>query len=111
MGRAFATAADLPIRAARRLPRGVRVAFVSYIPPARQEEMLAREEAKTAEAAAGTPQALAPTPALAPAGMQVLAPYAGGRVEARIEASSLTTTGTATLQASSGSGASQAGSR
>ncbi len=71
IGRSFATLADLPLKAAARLPRGrVRLAFVSYIPPAKAALMLAREEAKAAAEAAAQP--VAPT-ALAVAPVQRLA--------------------------------------
>lgn len=56
LGRRFAEAADLPLRAAQRFPRAVRVAYVSNIPKAKREEMEARLkaelEAELAEAAA-----------------------------------------------------------
>jgi len=44
LGRAFATAAELPLRAARRIPRRVRVAFVSRIPRIKQAQMQDRAE-------------------------------------------------------------------
>ncbi len=71
IGRSFATLADMPLKAAARLPRGrVRLAFVSYIPPAKAALMLAREGAKAAAEAAAQP--LAPT-ALAVVPVQRLA--------------------------------------
>ena len=66
LGRRFAEAADLPLRAAARIPRGVRVAYVSNIPTSKREQMqekLAAEleaEGSTASAnAAARPTALA----------------------------------------------------
>ena len=44
IGRAFATAEELPLREARRIPRLVRVAFVSHIPRSKQAEMAERAE-------------------------------------------------------------------
>ncbi|MFC3067762.1 M23 family metallopeptidase [Phenylobacterium soli] len=46
IGRAFATRAELPLREARRVPRHVRVAYVSRIPRSKRAQM----EAKLAEA-------------------------------------------------------------
>jgi hypothetical protein len=61
MGRSFANMAELPLKAAARLPaRRVRIAFVSYIPPARQAEMLARQEAKQDKLAAAVQPQSAP---------------------------------------------------
>ena len=63
LGHAFATAADLPLKAARRLPRAVRVAYVSRIPRAKQAEMQARLSAEAAsEAASADPSDLTPPP-------------------------------------------------
>jgi hypothetical protein len=55
LGRAFARAADLPLREALRFPRAVRVAYVSYIPRAKRALMEARveEKARAAGDAAG----------------------------------------------------------
>lgn len=52
LGRRFADAEDLPMRDAQRFGRRVRVAYVSNIPKAKQEEMEARAEAELALAAA-----------------------------------------------------------
>jgi hypothetical protein len=43
LGRAFATAADLPLKTARRFPHVVRVAYVSAIPQSKRALMAARE--------------------------------------------------------------------
>jgi hypothetical protein len=51
LNRSFAAAGDLPLKQALRLPRGLRVAFVSFIPPQRLDQELAKEE--TAEDAQG----------------------------------------------------------
>jgi murein DD-endopeptidase MepM/ murein hydrolase activator NlpD len=51
LGRAFATAADLPLREARRAPRRVRVAYVSRIPKNKRAEMVAKLEAEQASEA------------------------------------------------------------
>ena len=44
IGRAFATSAELPLREARRIPRGVRIAYVSRIPRSKQAQMQDRAE-------------------------------------------------------------------
>jgi hypothetical protein len=44
LGRSFATEADLSLKAASRIPRGVRVAYVSNIPAARRKEMEAKAD-------------------------------------------------------------------
>jgi murein DD-endopeptidase MepM/ murein hydrolase activator NlpD len=59
LGRAFATAADLPLKEARRTPRRVRVAYVSRIPKNKRDEMEAREMAEAADAAADATDASA----------------------------------------------------
>jgi hypothetical protein len=46
IGRRFMTRADLPVQAALRMPRRVRIAYVSLIPPAKQAELLARQDAQ-----------------------------------------------------------------
>jgi murein DD-endopeptidase MepM/ murein hydrolase activator NlpD len=51
LGRSFATQADLPLKAASRFPRGVRVAYVSNIPRAKREEMQSRLELEAADEA------------------------------------------------------------
>jgi hypothetical protein len=51
LGRSFATAAALPLKAAGRFPRGVRVAYVSNIPRSRREQMAARAELDQADSA------------------------------------------------------------
>jgi murein DD-endopeptidase MepM/ murein hydrolase activator NlpD len=53
LGHRFAEAADLPLKAARRAPRQVRVAYVSNIPKAKRQLMAEREKAAVeADAAA-----------------------------------------------------------
>lgn len=52
LDRSFASAKELPLRAAERFPRQVRVAYVSNIPKIRRDEMQARLAAATAQAAA-----------------------------------------------------------
>jgi hypothetical protein len=52
LGHRFAQAEDLPLRAAARVPRQLRVAYVSNIPQAKREEMAARIEEETAFSAA-----------------------------------------------------------
>ncbi len=98
LGRSFARIADLPLKAAARLPgRRVRVAFVSYIPPAKAALMQARAEAKAAVQAAIAPVeparlAVAPIPrvvlAAAPTpssdGLRVMGSTGDGRVHAVI---------------------------
>lgn len=59
LGRDFAAAEDLPMREARRFPRYVRTAYVSFIPQAKRELMEAREEAKVAAAEAKKAEAAA----------------------------------------------------
>ncbi len=97
LGRSFLRLADLPLKAAARLPgRGVRLAFVSYIPPAKAALMLARTEAKAAAEAATLPTSTArlnlvpvqpvPLASSAQSGVQILTPGADGRVHAVISA-------------------------
>ncbi|MDB5493708.1 MAG: peptidase family [Phenylobacterium sp.] len=52
LGKSFARAGDLPLSEARRVPRGVRVAYVSRIPRNKQALMEARLEPELAQAAA-----------------------------------------------------------
>jgi murein DD-endopeptidase MepM/ murein hydrolase activator NlpD len=52
LGRSFATAADLPLREAGRMPRGVRVAYVSNIPTSKRGAMQSKLEL------AGSPDAM-----------------------------------------------------
>ena len=54
LGRRFAEADDLPLRTAARIPRGVRVAYVSNIPRSKREEMEERLQSKLAAEAATT---------------------------------------------------------
>jgi hypothetical protein len=51
LDRKFATSDELPLRAARRMPRGTRVAYVSHIPASKRRLMLATQDAKIADAA------------------------------------------------------------
>jgi hypothetical protein len=53
IGRAFAKAEDLPLRQAARVPRHVRLAFVSHIPASKRELMAEKQEAKSGKAAKG----------------------------------------------------------
>ena len=46
LGRQFATAEDLPLKEAARVPRRMRLAYVSYIPRKKRELMEAREQAR-----------------------------------------------------------------
>lgn len=59
MGRQYATALDLPLKAAARIPRGVRIAYVSYIPKKKRELMEAREAEEAAKKAAAESQQVA----------------------------------------------------
>lgn len=52
LGRSFATSGDLPLRAALRVPHGVRVAFVSNIPRTKRVQMQARLASDAADDAA-----------------------------------------------------------
>jgi hypothetical protein len=64
IGHSFADADDLPLRAAAKIPRGVRVAYVSNIPKVRREEMQARlDEAAASDAASATAADLSPNAA------------------------------------------------
>lgn len=64
IGRSFAAAADLPLRAAARIPRGLRVAYVSNIPKSKREEMKAKlDQAAAADAASATVADLSPNAA------------------------------------------------
>lgn len=95
MGRSFASLADLPLKAAARLPDGrVRIAFVSFIPPARQAQMLAREEPKQDEITAAAvqpwsvPMAVTPVQrvALAATGASSVIHFEGRGADGRIHA-------------------------
>jgi hypothetical protein len=58
LGRAFYSEAELPIRAALRTPRRVRLAYVSFIPISKRDEMAEREaERAAAEAEAAAARA------------------------------------------------------
>ncbi|MDB5445977.1 MAG: peptidase family [Phenylobacterium sp.] len=57
LGRRFATEADLPLKAAQRIPRGVRTAYVSNIPRAKREAMAAKIELAAAADAASADSA------------------------------------------------------
>jgi hypothetical protein len=58
IGHSFAQAGDIPLHDAARVPRHVRVAYVSNIPKAKRDEMQAKEVAvATADAAAGASSA------------------------------------------------------
>jgi hypothetical protein len=46
IGKQYASAEDVPYRQASYVPRRVRIAYVSYIPKSKREQMEAREEAK-----------------------------------------------------------------
>ena len=100
MGHTFAAARDLPLKQAMRLPRGLRVAFVSFIPFARQAQLLAREQQQAAPLQEGQrirPDILARTEALAradirpaaqpiaAAGVHLLPSAIPGRVAAQID--------------------------
>jgi hypothetical protein len=91
LGRRFARAADLPLRAAQRIPRGVRVAYVSNIPRAEREAMRKREDDDDEAAAAGParPTQLAANAAGRVFGGAASAPnlsFASGRPQARFTA-------------------------
>jgi len=77
LGHAYARAADLPLREARRIPRHVRVAFVSRIPRNKKAEMQAKaaDDAAQAAADASSVEEEAPAPKTS---------HAHGRVKARI---------------------------
>ncbi|HEV2533244.1 M23 family metallopeptidase [Phenylobacterium sp.] len=81
LGRAFATAADLPLKAALRTPRLVRLAYVSRIPKAKQAQMQARLSAQAAGEAADAGEA---TEARSPLG-GVSLPRVHGRVHMRLQ--------------------------
>jgi hypothetical protein len=68
LGRSFATAAQLPLRLAERIPRGVRVAYVSNIPRSKREAMQAKLDAAEADAAADEADSGAPPRLAANAG-------------------------------------------
>jgi hypothetical protein len=77
LGRRFATADDLPLAAARRFPRKVRLAYVSRIPDSKKAMMQAKLDAK-----AGRPAA--PDAALAARNANVTVFYGDGRPRATI---------------------------
>ena len=67
---AYASEGALPLKAASRIPPGVRVAYVSYIPQAKRELMEAREQEKL-EAELAVAQEAAKAPAAEPAKIQL----------------------------------------
>ena len=79
LGRAFATAADLPLAAARRTPRHVRLAYVSRIPRAKRAEMDAKLSAAAASQAADASEVADATP---PSGLRR---RAHGRLHVRLQ--------------------------
>lgn len=87
LGRSFAETRDLPLRAAQRIPRGVRVAYVSVIPKARRDAMQAKAEAQAAaDAGAATSSEIADA-ASAGRDASAVAPglhYVHGRPRARL---------------------------
>lgn len=91
LGHAFPTQAQLPLKAAARWPRGVRVAYVSFIPAAKRELMAARDEeaaaTAAAEAALKTPASPEAPAASTPVAIRpiILGRAAAGRVHARID--------------------------
>lgn len=78
LGKSFARAGDLPLAEARRVPHGVRVAYVSRIPRNKQALMEARLEPELAQAAAADG---APDTAQAPGAARV---QRHGRVHTRL---------------------------
>jgi len=54
IGQSFQTAEDLPLSRAARVPRGVRIAYVSYIPESKRELMAEREVAKKSKTDPGS---------------------------------------------------------
>jgi murein DD-endopeptidase MepM/ murein hydrolase activator NlpD len=82
LGHAFATAADLPLKAARRTPPRVRLAYVSRIPATKQAQMQAKLSAEAASEAAG---AASGAVEIADASAAVATPRHGrGRAHARL---------------------------
>lgn len=79
LGRAFAKAADLPLKAGRKIPRAVRVAYVSRIPRNKQAQMEAKLEGEAAAEASDAGTDAADT------GPRVIAGHRRhGRVHARL---------------------------
>lgn len=66
LGKSFARVGDLPLREARRVPHGVRVAYVSRIPRNKQALMEARLEPELAQAAADGAADASQAPGAAP---------------------------------------------
>jgi murein DD-endopeptidase MepM/ murein hydrolase activator NlpD len=80
LDRSFMTQNDLPVQAALRMPRRVRIAYVSSIPPDKQTRFLARQDAQ-AEAAETRTRAASPAPVqLTPQKRIVLAAASGIRI-------------------------------
>ena len=87
LGRRFAEADDLPLRSAARIPRGVRVAYVSNIPKFRREEMEEKQQAKL-EAKAAAEAATAAMNATAVADASGAAGKAASATDAATDAGS-----------------------
>jgi hypothetical protein len=82
LGHAFATAADLPLKAARKIPRAVRVAYVSRIPRSKRAQMQAKLEGEAAADAGDADTGAAPT---AQVGARIIHVHRRhGRVHARL---------------------------
>ena len=79
LGHAFARREDLPLKAGRRVPRGVRVAYVSRIPKSRRAQMEAKLDGDAAEAAGDGPASDA-----AAGPMKVVTRRSHGRVRTHI---------------------------
>jgi hypothetical protein len=82
LDRKFATSDELPLRAALRMPKGIRVAYVSHIPASKRRLMLAKQEARIADAPPGAVAVSAPGGSLDDLSMAV--DKVAGRPHARI---------------------------
>ena len=84
LGRSFAAAQDLPLKQALRMPRGMRVAFVSLIPARREAEMLQRLEDEAAKALAEDEAQEAQAEAEAIQSARIRAQLARGAAQSRV---------------------------
>lgn len=86
LGHSFAEASDLPLKAALRMPRGTRVAFVSAIPASKQALMQARLDPRSATGPRPDSKAVAAAIEASLATPTMVVDQVAGRPHARISA-------------------------
>ena len=98
MGRRFMTRADLPLRAATRMSGRVRIAYVSYIPPAKAAELAARQEQRAAQLQAQIEAKTAGALRIAPPRRIILTDVSGGLTSAPVVATAAPAVAPAAIQ-------------